>query len=100
MNESTNVAEFIEIRQHIESLASQIVLSAQQKEMPRSKNKLDEANELLAKLTSMANNDVQEIAVGRLTRQLAGLGVKVDALAAKKRVVKKAAAPAKSAEAT
>jgi hypothetical protein len=100
MTESTNVAEFIEIRQHIESLASQIVLSAQQKEMPRSKNKLDEANELLAKLTSLANNDVQEIAVGRLTRQLAGLGVKVDALATKKRVVKKAAAPAKSPEAT
>jgi hypothetical protein len=100
MTESTNVAEFIEIRQHIESLASQIVLSAQLKEMPRSKNKLDEANELLAKLTSLADNDVQEIAVGRLTRQLAGLGVKVEALVAKKRVVKKATVSLKSSTTT
>jgi hypothetical protein len=100
MTENTNVAEFIEIRQHIESLASQIVVSAQQKEGPRSKKKLDEANELLARLTSLANNDVQDIAVGRLTRQLAGLGVKVEALVAKKGVTKKAAASVKPSTTT
>jgi hypothetical protein len=98
--ESTNVAEFIQIRQQIESLANQIGLSVQQKEMPRSKNKFDEAVQLLEKLAAMANNDVQDIAVARLTRQLAAFGIKVEALVAKKRVVKKAVAPLKTPIAT
>ena len=92
----TNVPEFIEIRQHIESLANQIVVSAQLKEMPKSKNKLEEALQLLAKLTALANNDVQDIAVARLTRQLTALGIKVGALVEKKRVVKKTVADLKS----
>jgi hypothetical protein len=37
----------------------------------------------------MANNDVQDIVIGRLTRQLASLGIKVGALTSKKRVAKK-----------
>jgi hypothetical protein len=44
---------------------------------------------LLVTLTAMANNDIQDIVIGRLTRQLAGLGTKVGALAVKKRVAKK-----------
>ena len=92
----TNVPEFIEIRQQIESLAGQIGLSLQLKEMPKSKHRFDEAVQLLAKLTALANNDVQNIAVTRLTRQLTGLGVKVGALEAKKRVPKKRTAPLKS----
>jgi hypothetical protein len=95
-HETTNVPEFIRIRQRIESLANEIGTSVHEKEMPRSKNKLDEANLLLGKLTALANNDVQEIAVSRLTRQLAGFGVKVEALAEKKRPVKKANASLKS----
>jgi len=84
-----NVAEFIEIRQQIEFLAKQIATLAERKTMPQSKVRLDEATELLVKLTALADNDVQEIAVGRLTRLLATLGTKVGTLTPKKRVVKK-----------
>ncbi|MDD5009267.1 MAG: hypothetical protein PHC68_12820 [Syntrophorhabdaceae bacterium] len=85
----SNVAKFIEIRQHIESLAEQIAVSAERKTIPESSQRLDEATKLLVKLTAMADNDVQEVVIERLTRQLAGLGTKVEALIAKKRVVKK-----------
>jgi hypothetical protein len=85
----TNVAEFIEIRQHIELLTQQIAVSTERKAIPESSHRLDEAVQLLATLTAMADNDVQEIAVGRLTRRLNTLGIKVGALTAKKRVVKK-----------
>jgi hypothetical protein len=37
----------------------------------------------------MASNDVQDIVIGRLTRQLASLGIKVKALESKKRAAKK-----------
>jgi hypothetical protein len=84
-----NVAEFIEIRQRIEFLAKEITGLFERKTMPQSKHKLDEATELLVKLTALADNDVQEIAVGRLTRLLATLGTKVGALTPKKRVAKK-----------
>ena len=84
-----NVAEFIRIRERIELLAKEIAVFADQKTMPRSKVKLDEANDLLAKLTAMADNDVQEIAVGRLTRLLGKLGTKVGTLRTTKRAVKK-----------
>ena len=85
----SNVAEFIETRLQIESLVQQIASSAERKAIPQSKQRLDEAARLLETLKAMADNDVQEIAVGRLTRQLAGLGKKVEALKGKKRVVKK-----------
>ena len=81
-----NVAEFIEIRQGIESLAKEIAVLVERKTMPESKVRLDKAAELLAKLTALADNDVQEIAVGRLTRLISSLGLKVEAL---RRVVKK-----------
>ena len=61
-----NVAEFIQIRQGIESLAKEIAMLVERKTMPQSKVRLDEATELLVKLTALADNDVQEIAVGRL----------------------------------
>jgi hypothetical protein len=84
-----NVAEFIQIRQGIESLAKEILRLVERKTMPQSKMRLDEATELLVKLTALADNDVQEIAVGRLTRLLGSLGAKVGTLRPKKRVVKK-----------
>ena len=87
-----NVAEFIQIRQGIESLAKEIATLVERKTMPQSKVRLDEATELLVKLTALADNDVQEIAVGRLTRLLGSLGAKVGALKPKKRVVKKQSA--------
>jgi hypothetical protein len=85
----SDVAEFIKIRQQIESLAKEIPVLLERKTMPASKLRLDEATELLAKLTSIADNDVQEVAVGRLTRLLASLRPKVGALETKQRVVKK-----------
>jgi hypothetical protein len=85
--EMTNVVEFIRIRQRIELLAKQIAVSTELKAAAESR--LDEASQLLVTLTAMANNDIQDIVIGRLTRQLAGLGTKVGALAVKKRVAKK-----------
>ncbi len=87
--EMTNVVEFIRIRQRIELLAKQIAVSTEQKAAAESNHRLDEASQLLVTLTAMANNDIQDIVIGRLTRQLAGLGTKVGALAVKKRVAKK-----------
>ena len=85
----SNVAEFIETRLQIESLVQQIALSAERKAIPHSKQRLDEAARLLEMLKSMADNDVQESAVGRLTGELAGLGVKVEKLARKRPVSKR-----------
>jgi hypothetical protein len=98
----SNVAEFIDVRVRIESLAAQVAILTERKTMPQSKNRLDEAAELLVKLTAMADNDVQDSAVTRLTRLLARLETKVVAITPKVRVSKKAAAaaaaPQKAAE--
>ncbi|OPY64396.1 MAG: hypothetical protein A4E57_03550 [Syntrophorhabdaceae bacterium PtaU1.Bin034] len=84
-----NVAEFIKIRQGIESLAKEIAVLVEKKIAPESQLRLDKANELLAKLTALSDNDVQEVAVGRLTRLLSSLAKKVGTLSPKKQVVKK-----------
>lgn len=85
----TNVVEFIRIRQRIELLIKQIAVSTEQKVIPETNRRFEEATQLLAALTALANNDVQETAVTRLTRQLATLGKKVGSLKGKKRVAKK-----------
>jgi len=82
----SNVAEFIEIRQRIEFLAKEIAVLLERKAASHSKAKHDEAMGLLEKLTAMPENDVQHIAVGRLTRLLATLGKKVVTQTPKKRV--------------
>lgn len=87
--EMTNVVEFIRIRQRIELLAKQIDFTTKQKAAAESSQRLDEASKLLVTLTAMANNDIQHIVIGRLTRQLASLGIKVGKLPSKKRVAKK-----------
>ena len=87
--EMTNVVEFIRIRQRIELLAKQIDFTTKQKAAVESSQRLDEASKLLVTLTVMANNDIQDIVIGRLTRQLASLGIKVGKLPIKKRVAKK-----------
>ena len=87
--EMTNVVEFIRIRQRIELLAKQIDFTTKQKAAAESSHRLDEASKLLVTLTAMANNDIQDIVIGRLTRQLASLGIKVGKLPIKKRVAKK-----------
>ena len=85
----SNVAEFVKVRQEIESLAVEIDTLVEGRVMPQSKTKLDEATGMLTRLTEMADNDVQEIAVGRLTRLLGKLGLKVGVLGVHKRVAKK-----------
>jgi hypothetical protein len=87
----SNVAEFIETRLQIESLVQQIALSVERKAVPQSKKGLDEAAQLLETLKAMADNDIQENAVMRLTRALAGLGAKVETLSRKMPVRKKPA---------
>lgn len=90
--EMANVVEFIRIRQRIELLAKQITSTTDKKAGAESARRLEEASQLLTTLTEMASNDVQEIVIGRLTRQLAGLRTKVGALVGKKRVTKKQSA--------
>jgi hypothetical protein len=84
--EMANAVEFITIRQRIELLAKQIDSTTEEKAVAESSHRLDEASKLLVTLTAMASNDRQETAIERLTRQLAGLGTKVGALAGKKRI--------------
>ncbi|OPX95042.1 MAG: hypothetical protein A4E62_01843 [Syntrophorhabdus sp. PtaU1.Bin002] len=79
-----SVAEFIRIRQQVELLAKQIVSTTEQKTEAESRHRLDEASKLLVTLTAMASNDVQDIVIRRLTRQLASLGAKVEALGKKR----------------
>lgn len=79
----SSVAEFIEIRKSIETLASQITLCVEQKAVQESKRNLDEANRQLEVLKPMVDNDVQVIVAGRLSRQLRGLGTKVEKMVAK-----------------
>ena len=87
--EMLSVVEFIIIRQRIELLTKQIVYTTAHKAVAESSIRLDEASKLLVKLTAMASSDMQDIAIERLTRQLAGLGITVGALAGKKRLAKK-----------
>lgn len=84
-----NVAEFIRIREQIESLAKEIpILLEKNTAAAQARLLLEEATGLLANLTSMVDNDVQVTAVGRLTRLLNTLQSKVTATEAKRTVKK------------
>ena len=87
--EMANVVEFIRIRQRIELLTKQIEYTTALKAAAESNQRFDEATKLLVTLAAMANNDVQEIVIRRLTRQLVSLGIKVRKLKGKKRVPRK-----------
>jgi hypothetical protein len=84
----SNVAEFVEIRQGIEALAKEVAALVERKVLPQSRTKLDQASELLVKLSAIADNDVQDNAVGRLTSVLRSLEKKVGTLKPKKRAAK------------
>lgn len=86
----STVAEFIKTRERIEALATKIIVLTERKAAPESKQRLDEANKHLDTLRTMVANDVQVIVVERLTRQLTGLGTKVESLLAKKTTKSKA----------
>lgn len=79
----SSVAEFIEIRMSIETLASQITACVEQKAVQESRRHLEEANRQLEVLKPMVANDVQVIVAGRLSRQLTGLETKVEKMVAK-----------------
>lgn len=85
----SSIQDFINLREQIEALSKEMPRLVEQKAVPQARAKLDEAAGLLAQLTSMVDNDVQVIAVGRLTRLLDTFQTKVGALEAKRRVVKK-----------
>ncbi len=87
--EMANVVEFIRIRQRIELLTKQIEYTTALKAAAESNQRFDEATKLLVTLAAMASNDVQEIVIRRLTRQLVSLGIKVRKLKGKKRVPRK-----------
>jgi hypothetical protein len=85
----STVAEFVKARDQIEALAAKIIVLTERKAAPESKQRLDEANKRLEALKAMVSNDVQVIVVDRLTRQLTGLGNKIDAILAKMPAKKK-----------
>ena len=79
-----SVAEFIELRESIETLAGQLTVSVKDKNVEDSKKCLDEANQKLDRLKTMVFTEVQVIVAERLTRQLTGLSEKLETMAAKK----------------
>lgn len=85
----SDVAEFIRIREQIESHAKDISILLDQSTVAKPKILLDEASGLLTTLTTMVDNDIQVIAVGRLTRLLDSLRTKVASVEKKKRPAKK-----------
>lgn len=83
------VAEFIAIRQQIESVVDQVTLLTKRRKAFDSVNRLEHAGELLEMLNTMADNDVQENCVMRLTRELASLRTKVESLTRTNRIAKR-----------
>ncbi|MEI6155072.1 MAG: hypothetical protein WCQ90_13405 [Deltaproteobacteria bacterium] len=88
----SNVAEFIEVRMSIETLARQITLCVEKNIAQDSGQYLDEANRQLEVLKTMVANDVQVIVAGRLSRQLTGLGTKIKTMKVKLPTAKRTAA--------
>jgi len=88
-----DVAEFIRIREQIESHANDISkLLEQSTVVAAPKVLLDQASGLLEQLTAMVDNDIQVTAVGRLTRLLGTLSAKITSIEKKKRPTKKSRA--------
>lgn len=84
-----NVAEFIRIREQIESHANNISKLLGQGTATGPKELLHQASGLLAQLAAMVDNDIQVTAVGRLTRLLGTLSTKVASMEKKKRSTRK-----------
>lgn len=78
-----SITEFIKTRENIEDLAAQIAMFVERKAVQDSRKCLDKANRQLEVLKSMVSNDTQVIVDGRLSRQLAGLGAKIEQMEAK-----------------
>ncbi len=80
----TSVREFVAVRESIETLAGKITVLVERKAMQDSRQYLAQANERLEVLKTMVANTVQGNAANRLSRQLTGLGIRVEALTTKK----------------
>lgn len=87
----SSIAEFIETRKGIETLAAQIAICIKKNEIHDSRQHLDEANRQLEMLKDMVDNDVQVIVAGRLTRHLTELGTQIAKKESKPVVGKKSA---------
>ncbi len=87
----TNVAAFIEARERIETLISQIALSVERKPRSESTERLGEAAQFLETLKTMTDNDndVQVRVIARLTSELTALGKKVAKMGLTNRVPRK-----------
>jgi hypothetical protein len=94
----SSVEEFIEVRNSIEGLARQIMTCLEQNAVQDAKQHLDEGNRQLEELKTMVANDVQVVVAGRLSRHLALLGTKADAMAAKAPVRKPTAGKPRAAK--
>ena len=86
-----NVAEFIQAREQIETLISQIALSAEQKPRAESTQRIGEATQFLETLKTMtdSDNDVQVRVIARLTSEINALGKKVAKVGLTNRVSRK-----------
>ena len=87
----TSIAEFIETRQQIETLISQIALSVDRLPRSESTQRLDQATQFLGTLKTMADsdNDVQVRVLLRLTSELNALEKKVSKAKVAKKVIRK-----------
>jgi len=79
----TSVEEFVEVRKSIETLVDEIVLLVERGAMQDSRQHLAKASQQLEVLKTMVANNVQGLAASRLSRQLNGLGAKVEEMTAR-----------------
>ena len=84
-----SVNEFRALREHIESLQSEMDTLIRKRSIIDSSKRLEESDELLTQLRSMAANDVQNRSVSRLTYDLEYLATKIDRLISKRESGKK-----------
>ncbi len=89
----SNVAEFVEVRKNVEALATEIALCIKNKAKQESLQHLAEAKRNLEILKTMVANDVQVVAVGRLSTQLANLEAKTSRIKAGSSTRKRSTAP-------
>lgn len=74
----TSIEEFIKMREGIEKLAAEIVLSIERKDVTGSRKHLDTATRQLEVLKTMIANDTQEMVGRRLSAQLEGFGARIE----------------------
>ncbi|MCK5492137.1 MAG: hypothetical protein KAJ14_03395 [Candidatus Omnitrophica bacterium] len=81
--------DFGDMREKIEKLIEEAQKWVGEKSLLESSSRMEEAQNLLSKLKQIAENDVQERAVERLTNELEYLGIKIDEILSKREAGKK-----------